>query len=392
MFVEKSITDKEKNILRQIYCLNSTTRQQLLSQTNYTSPTVYRAIDNLIRSGFVVISGTEEEVAIGRPTELISINGRLGFAFCLNITRIGFNTALVDLAGQIRCIKYHLFYGQMEPEELVEQAFQDCIKMVSDLSVNQDDIVGIALAAVGPIDYQRGCMQGPILFMGGEWNDVPIVDLLKSRFKKNVEYDCNASACLMGHYLPTYYTQYGNMAYITLGSAIGSGLVLNHELHVRHNVINDGLAHMKIEMNGRKCNCGSFGCVEAYASKNAIVQECVRALKMGRNSVMSSKIETLDIDDIHEALICQDRLAESVLFEAASAFSCGLVNYLRIVDLEAVILGGSLVERIPFIYDMITSLIESKKNLSINLIKGENEDENVLRGIASEYFLNVMLK
>lgn len=386
------LTEKEKRILRYIYCFGDTTRQQLAIRSRYTSPTVYRLIEDLMRKQLVVVSGVTEELGKGRPTERVAIHGAQGWVFCLHTTREGYNTAVVDLAGRMLEMRQHPFPGATEPAQVVEQAFLDYQEMAASHGLSPDGMMGVGLAMVGPVDYQRGWMKGPIYFAGGDWRDVPIVAMLEKKFDAPVTYDCNAGACVMGHYLPEYYGVYANMAYVTMSKGIGSGLVLNESLHVNRRGFQDALAHMVIELNGRKCTCGAYGCVEAYASQNAILQECARQLKAGRRSVMDPYTDTLEIRHVAQALTQKDAIAEYVVQEAATMMACCLSNYLRIVFLDVVVIGGSLIEELPQFFGYIQEALARKGESQIVLLQGKDESENVVKGIASQVLLAGLLK
>lgn len=81
---------KSKKILRTIYSMQGVSRPCLLKMSRYTPPTLYRIIDELMRDGYVVVSGTGEESGKGRPTDLLSLNGDLGQVAVLHISRTTF--------------------------------------------------------------------------------------------------------------------------------------------------------------------------------------------------------------------------------------------------------------------------------------------------------------
>ena len=82
---------KSKKILRTIYSMQGVSRPCLLKMSRYTPPTLYRIIDELMRDGYVVVSGTGEESGKGRPTDLLSLNGDLGQVAVLHISRTTFS-------------------------------------------------------------------------------------------------------------------------------------------------------------------------------------------------------------------------------------------------------------------------------------------------------------
>lgn len=389
--IHSKFSEKEKNILRHIFSLQETTRQELCRYTHYSLPTIYRIIDDLLHRNILTVSGIDEEPTKGRPTEKINITSDIGIILCIHIDRTEYTAALTDFNLNILQKKSHIFAKETRPETVIYNIEADYKIMMSELNIGDEHISGIGVSLVGPIDYKNNCMLQPIYFQAGNWTGVPIIQIIQKHFNKPAEYNCNASACLQGHYFRNLYKSYKNVAYITLGTGIGSGLILNRKLHM-HKIILDGLAHMIIDLNGRKCYCGSYGCVESYVSKYAILEDCRQVLKIGQNSCMKRHIDTLTISDIAEAIEQEDELAKSIIQKAAAVFACCLSNYLRITDLEAVILGGSLIEHIPFFFQTIVSCIKEKNICDIDLIQGADEKANILKGIAAQFILNTILK
>lgn len=385
---DEKLKDRERKLIRELYSLKGATRQQLSRRLQWSTPTVYRIVDDLVQRGVVRVSGTGEDIGIGRPTEWLVVRMDYLYVFSVHIARDAYYTALIDLRGGVHRLRKHDFTGPTRPEQLVDSAHRDYLDALVLMSIPAHRVAGLALAVVGPLNYRSGRMMGPIHFGGGDWLDVPIVELMTQRFNMSVEYDCNASACLMGHYLPAYYERYANMAYITIGTGLGSGLVLGNRLHQRHHIILDGLAHMCVEINGRRCTtCGALGCVESYVSKPAIVQACQIGLRMGKQSQFLSLASEPSFEDICRAYRQGDSLASDVVEEASRVFSVCLANYLRIVDLEAVILGGSLIEGIPAVFDVILRKLNEHPGISVEVIRGEEETMNTLKGIAAQYIL-----
>lgn len=190
----------------------------------------------------------------------------------------------------------------------------------------------------------------------------------------------------MGHYRGSYYEKHRNLAYITVGTGIGSGLILGRQLDANPSVVLDGLAHMIIDVDGRKCTCGEYGCLEAYVSTHAIVGQCVQALRLGRPSSMRAHQDELCFSHVCQAAQSGDALALEQLQQAAAILAKAIVNYLRMVSLEAVILGGSLIEQMPAFFDTVCGLVAAK-GLGVALYKARDEDAAILHGIAGEVVL-----
>ena len=335
---------KSKKILRTIYSMQGVSRPCLLKMSRYTPPTLYRIIDELMRDGYVVVSGTGEESGKGRPTDLLSLNGDLGQVAVLHISRTTFSCAVLDFSDRLLACRRHVIEPSLTPEQWVATVQADLATMCAQLGIAPTSLRGVGLAAVGPLDYKEGAMLGPLHFASPRWGRVSIKALAEQALGLPVLLDCNARAALMGHYRRDYYEKY------------------------------------------RKCTCGEYGCLEAYVSTHAIVGQCVQAMRRGCFSSMGAYLDELHFSHVCQAAQEGDALAQEQLQQAATILAKGIVNYLRMVSLEAVILGGSLIEQLPAFFDTVCDLV-SAKELGVALYKAQDEDASILHGIAGEVIL-----
>lgn len=377
---------KGKKILRTVYFMQSVSRPSLLKMSHYAQPTLYRIIDELLRDGELVVSGVEEEGGKGRPSDLLSLNGAKGYVAALHISRMDFACAILDFSDQLLSCRRHAIHPELTPELWARMVKADLTEMCAQLDLKLSDLCGAGLAAVGPLEYRQGAMIDPLHFASPHWHFAKIRALAEQALGMPVLLDCNARAALMGHYKGEYYQKYSNIVYFTVGTGVGSGIILNRQLDTNTSVILDGLAHMIIDADGRRCTCGEYGCVEAYVSTEAIVQQCIRSMRLGRPSCMAVHGDDLSFSHICEALDRNDPLAQEQLQVAAAILAKGIVNYLRMVSLEAVILGGSLIEQVPFFFTSVCDLVKAKE-LGVQLYKAQDEAVSILHGIAGEVIL-----
>ncbi|PXX55017.1 putative NBD/HSP70 family sugar kinase [Hungatella effluvii] len=377
------LSAKEEKILWYIYAMKHVSRKSLLELSHYKAPTLYRVIEALVQNGYAEVSGSEEYGSKGRPGELLSMNSRHAYVFSICILRETFYCAVVDFSNDILTMEEHRLIPGMTPEQLADIARQDFSEACERLGLAEDLFLEIGLSAVGPLDYANGQMLRPLYFLAGEWKNIPIVKVLQTRFNRKVYLDCNARAALMGNYLPNYFERHQNVVYVTVGNGIGSGLVINRKLMLNHNIILDGFAHMTIDMDGRKCTCGEYGCVEAYVSVPAILAQCVEEMRLGIDSSMKNHMDHLTLQDLQRAVRTKDALAVIQINKAANIFAKCILNYLRMVELEAVVLGGSLIEAVPEFYDRVEQYAR-ERNSSVMFYRSTEKEKNILRGIASE--------
>ncbi len=290
------LSAKEEKILWYIYAMKHVSRKSLLELSHYKAPTLYRVIEALVQNGYAEVSGSEEYGSKGRPGELLSMNSRHAYVFSICILRETFYCAVVDFSNDILTMEEHRLIPGMTPEQLADIARQDFQKPVNGWDWRRTCFRDWSLRCRSPRLCERQMLR-PLYFLAGEWKNIPIVQVLQTRFNRKVYLDCNARAALMGNYLPNYFERHQNMVYVTVGNGIGSGLVINRKLMLNHNIILDGFAHMTIDMDGRKCTCGEYGCVEAYVSVPAILAQCVEEMRLGIDSSMKSHMDHLTLQD-----------------------------------------------------------------------------------------------
>jgi glucokinase len=133
-----------------------------------------------------------------------------------------------------------------------------------------------------------------------------------------------------------------------IGTGIGGGLVLDGRSYRGARGIGGEIGHMVVARDGPKCGCGNRGCLEAIASRGAIVRQVVAAMDKGRRSVVR---ELCDGDTtrirsriLSEAYRMGDELVREVIHDACEYLAIGAASLINILDPQAVILGGGLIE------------------------------------------------
>ncbi len=106
----------------------------------------------------------------------------------------------------------------------------------------------ISIITGGPQDIERGLMLKPPHLPG--FDNYPIVDILKDKYHCDVYYLNDADACALAEYKFGAGRGYKNMAYLTFGTGIGSGLILNGELFTGHNGMAGEIGHIRLSDNG----------------------------------------------------------------------------------------------------------------------------------------------
>ncbi|NPV66006.1 MAG: ROK family protein [Anaerolineae bacterium] len=233
------------------------------------------------------------------------------------------------------------------PEEGVEPVIgrmAECIRALQAQAGSGHRIVGIGIGAAGSTDHVRG-----VVIMGSNlrWVNVPLRDRLLAHLGDawagpiSVAKDTNAAA--LGELLYGAGRGAQTILYVTVGTGIGGGLVLEGKLY--HGVSGGAadLGHLIVETDGPLCGCGKRGCVEALASGPAIARQAREQLAAGRPSILADRPpETLTAVDVVEAAQRGDALAREIITLAGQRLGMVLAWCVDVVNPERIIIGGGV--------------------------------------------------
>jgi predicted NBD/HSP70 family sugar kinase len=374
------IKQKERMVFNYIRKYKKISRKELQSYTKLKIATLYRTIDDLLKKKLIKVNGIDERVKGGRPTELFSINETLNYIVSIVVYRDYFALAITNLEGNIIEKRKHFIDSETSPSIFTNIVYDDYISICKEIGIEDDKVIGIGLSCIGPIDIDKGIILNTYKFEGNNWANTPIVQMLKNKFNKKVIMDNIARSSIGGQYWLNYVNKYNTMAYVTVGKGIGVGLISNGlAIRGKGNLVK-GLGHMIVDIDGKKCRCGNYGCVETVSTIFAIKDQIISQIKMGRQSYIN--IEEVTLNSINQAYEEGDDVVRRVLYDAANYFATGIVNFINIVELEIIVIGGELIERCPRFCELTYELINKKMNNEIDIVLINDEEDSVLSGIA----------
>jgi len=254
-----------------------------------------------------------------------------------------------------------------------EEVFSQIVKCLKELleksSVKPDHVAGVGIAIPGPIDLATGVvLETPNL----GFRDFP----LKARLEKEVgipvflENDVNAGT--YGEYRKGALAGYHHVLGLFPGTGIGGGIILDGKLYRGATGGAGEIGHMIIQVDGRLCGCGHYGCLEAHASKTAMAKDAAMLATTGGAPVMAG-LTGGDISKMKSSVFARsieggDTQVARVLDRAARFFGIGLANCVNIFNPEAIVVGGGLVERFGETY-LATAEATMRENAMPSLAK-----------------------
>ena len=139
---------------------------------------------------------------------------------------------------------------------------------------------------------------------------------------------------------------------ITLGTGVGSGIVINGQVVYGHDGFAGELGHTcAVRHNGRQCNCGKTGCLEAYCSAIGVARTAREWLDMTDEPSLLREVEKITSKDVYEAAKEGDALALKVFNFTGAMLGRSLADFIEFSAPEAVVLFGGLARSREFIYE-----------------------------------------
>jgi glucokinase len=209
--------------------------------------------------------------------------------------------------------------------------------------VERSALLGIGIGAPGPIDRERGVV---VVAPNLRWQNFPLRDEISKRTGLPASLDNDANCATFGEWWLGAGRGSRNMIGLTIGTGIGGGLILDGKLYHGASDVACEAGHMTLETQGRRCSCGNYGCLEAYASGTAIAERAREALGSDGPSALRSlgggDPAAITARDVYDAAKDGDAIAIEVVRDAAKFLGAGVANLLNIFNPEVVVLAGGV--------------------------------------------------
>ncbi len=205
-------------------------------------------------------------------------------------------------------------------------------------------ISGIGLCAPGPLDPISGVVINPPNLPC--WRNYPLAAEVAKAFAMRVKLDNDANAAALAEAKWGAGRGYGNVFYATLGTGIGTGIVLDGKIyHGRTGAAAEG-GHVSIDYRGPRCGCGKPGCIEALAAGPAIARRArARQAAGGRSALLEmagGQADAVTSEMVGQAYAAGDALAREVLLETVELLALWLGNMVDLLEPEVMVLGGGV--------------------------------------------------
>ncbi|MEV0326793.1 ROK family transcriptional regulator [Micromonospora echinospora] len=302
-------------------------RTELASATGLTRPTITRIVEELIAGQLVSEVGYTHDGRAGRPRVGLTVSDKGPAGLGLDIRADGLAACIVDLTGTLR----HLAFTPTTYADPTAPAVLADLARMADAAVEAAaaadlTVVTATLAVPGPVD--SGLVRSaPAL----GWRNVDAGALLRdatAHLDLPITVDNEANLAALGE-LYASDNALSSFVYVSGGLGIGAGIVLDGRLMRGMRGWSGELGHVTVYPDGRPCPCGSRGCLQTYASLEAILGDEPAPAGTTPETAITIRAESGQPETL------------AALDTAGTALGVALSDTLNILDSDTVLLGGS---------------------------------------------------
>lgn len=264
-------------------------------------------------------------------------------------TKIG----VVDARGQVLAQTVIRSDNYDEPEPYLDEVAAAVKKVVEEANVS-GKVRGVGIGAPNG-NYYTGMVEMAPNVVWARTTAVPVAKMLSTRLNGiPVALTNDANAAAVGEM--TYGAARGmkNFIMITLGTGVGSGIVINGEVVYGHDGFAGELGHVRvIRNNGRLCGCGRTGCLEAYCSAIGVARTAREWLEMSEEPSLLRGIDNISSKDVYDAAKEGDPLALRVFNFTGHMLGNAFADFIAFSAPEAIVLFGGLARSKEFLTEPI---------------------------------------
>ena len=203
---------------------------------------------------------------------------------------------------------------------------------------------GIGIGCPGIVDPDKGTVENPPNIPG--WEKINLGRIISKEFSKNVFLDNDANAAAIGELVFGSGRQINSFIMVTLGTGVGGGIVIDRKVYHGEYGAAGEIGHITIDYKGAKCNCGSIGCIEAYAGNRYLIERVKNDLANHPDSLLiklsGNNGNSITPKMIKIAADKGDEFCKSIIVDLGTKLGAAFASISNILDISTFIIGGGV--------------------------------------------------
>lgn len=245
------------------------------------------------------------------------------------------------------------------PERSWRAVVDELFSVTDALLARNEDIEAFGISCGGPLDSRRGIIYSPPNLPG--WDAVPICDVVTERYHKPCRLQNDANACALAEWKHGAGKGAQNMIFLTFGTGMGAGLILNGSLYVGTNDLAGEVGHIRLEKDG-PLGYGKHGSFEGFCSGGGIADmAATRARELSACGIRPAFIKdngSITTKDVALAAAAGDKEALKILEKSGKMLGQGLAILIDILNPELIVIGSVYARAREFLHPFAEEIIK----------------------------------
>lgn len=318
----------------------SVSRVELAAVTGLSVQTISNVVGRLLELGLVQ-EGARQIAGRGKPRTLLHLRPGAGYALGAHIDPVSVTTVLLDLAGTV--VDRSVMATPDGSDAVVEAIAAEVARMRT--LVPDGEVVGLGVAAPGPIDPQAGRVVHPPLMPS--WGDVPLRDRMADATGLPTLLEKDVAAAMVAELWRRSTDLGGTTLFVYLGFGIGFAFAREGEVLSGSSRNAGEIGHLIVDADGPECFCGHRGCLGVSVALDRLVGEAVDGGVLPADTLRTTPTE-LDGAMARLTAAAEDGVgaAVAILERAGRRLARGIVIVTDLIDADSVVVGGANWERL----------------------------------------------
>ena len=322
-------------VLRSLFLGGPSSRWELSQRTGLSAATVTNVVAELLAEGCLTEVGSVESQG-GRPRIILAINPAHGIFIGVDVGETAIRLELFDLTlHQVGATYVREIVGLTRPELVVEHIATEVAAALRLEGIAPERVIGVGVGVPGIADQSASML---VFAPSIGWSGVPLQVMLEQQLPYAICVDNGAKAMALAEALVGAGRGVLHYAAVLVGTGVGAGIIANGALYRGAANGAGEWGHTKITLDGRRCRCGSRGCLEAYVGASALLERWHELDPAG--ALAATMSEELGIDALLAAVGDGAPGAEQVMREMTQHLALGVANLVNLCNPERISLGG----------------------------------------------------
>jgi predicted NBD/HSP70 family sugar kinase len=305
------------------------TRAELIAATGLSAPTVGSLATSLIRAGLLTDLGSGPSRGGRRPSHM-EFNRRHGFIAAIDLGPTRTRLAVADLRGELLLRREVSTPEDKEPRALLNTLARETREMLRAADVPFNRLLAVGAGAPGAVDPATGTIVALAPNLPG-WDRVPVAAILRTALKAPVVVENDVNLAVLGEHWKGAARDHDNCVFLSFGTGIGAGILVNGRLHHGHHALAGEIGLMCMGPQFVNDDFAGRGCLETLAGLGAL-----RSRWRGPDNAADW------LPELFRAAANGDRDAHTIVEEVGTLVGMAAANVSCVMDPSLVVLGGAL--------------------------------------------------